>query len=401
MINHVAKITDSISWIGVNDRQKHRFENLWPLERGMAYNSYVIVDEKIAVLDTVERSFLEDYLEKLDEVLAGRPVDYLIVNHMEPDHTGVLREMTERYPDMQLVGNKKTFQFLDNFYCVEGNRLEVKEGDELDLGSRKLMFSMMPMVHWPEVMVTYDHKEQVLFSADAFGSFGALDGGLFDSDFDIPREFESEMRRYYSNIVGKYGAQVQRALKKLSALEIQTICPLHGPVWREKIPYLLDLYDRWSRLEGEAGVVIVYGSMYGHTGKMAERLARRLRENGVTEIKLFDASKTHLSYILQEVWKYEGLIIGSCAYNNAVFPPVADLLSKLEHWGVKNRTVGAFGNYTWSGGGLKGILATFEKLKLEPVGPNVEAQSCMHFAEEVLLDELAVNMAKAVIKEEC
>lgn len=400
MINHVAKVTDTISWIGVNDRQKHRFENLWPLEKGMAYNSYVIVDERIAVLDTVERCFLEDYLEKLDEVVAGRPVDYLVINHMEPDHSGIIREMVERYPEIQLVGNKKTFQYLDNFYCVDGKRLEVKEGDELDLGSRKLLFSMMPMVHWPEVMVTYDQKDKVLFSADAFGSFGALDGGLFDVDFDIERDFEPEMRRYYSNIVGKYGAQVQRAMKKLSALEIQTICPLHGPVWRERIPYLLEKYDHWSRLEGEPGVVIVFGSMYGHTAKMAERIARRLRENGVSEIKLFDASKTHLSYILQEVWKYNGLVIGSCAYNNAVFPPVADLLSKLEHWGVKNRVVGAFGNYTWSGGGLKGILATYENLKLEPVGPNVEAQSCMHYAEEVALDELAVNMAKALLAKE-
>lgn len=400
MINHVAKVTDSISWIGVNDRQKHRFENLWPLEKGMAYNSYVIVDERIAVLDTVERCFLEDYLEKLDEVVAGRPVDYLVINHMEPDHSGIIREMVERYPEIQLVGNKKTFQYLDNFYCVDGKRLEVKEGDELDLGSRKLLFSMMPMVHWPEVMVTYDQKDKVLFSADAFGSFGALDGGLFDVDFDIERDFEPEMRRYYSNIVGKYGAQVQRAMKKLSALEIQTICPLHGPVWRERIPYLLEKYDHWSQLEGEPGVVIVFGSMYGHTAKMAERIARRLRENGVSEIKLFDASKTHLSYILQEVWKYNGLVIGSCAYNNAVFPPVADLLSKLEHWGVKNRVVGAFGNYTWSGGGLKGILATYENLKLEPVGPNVEAQSCMHYAEEVALDELAVNMAKALLAKE-
>lgn len=400
MINHVAKVTDTISWIGVNDRQKHRFENLWPLEKGMAYNSYVIVDEKIAVLDTVERCFLEDYLEKLDEVVAGRPVDYLVINHMEPDHSGIIREMVERYPEIQLVGNKKTFQYLDNFYCVDGKRLEVKEGDELDLGSRKLLFSMMPMVHWPEVMVTYDQMDKVLFSADAFGSFGCLDGGLFDVDFNIERDFEPEMRRYYSNIVGKYGAQVQRALKKLSALNIETICPLHGPIWREHIPYLLGKYDQWSRLEGEPGVVIVFGSMYGHTAKMAERVARRLRENGVKEIKLFDASKTHLSYILQEVWKYEGLVIGSCAYNNAVFPPVADLLSKLEHWGVKNRTVGAFGNYTWSGGGLKGILATYENLKLEPVGPNVEAQSCMHYAEEVALDELAVNMANAVLKKE-
>lgn len=373
MYNSV-KITDSIYWVGVNDRRTALFENLWPIEHGVAYNSYLIVDEKIALVDTAEEGQSGEFIRKIQSIIGpDRKLDYLIVNHMEPDHSGLMKIIFDFYPDIQIVGNKKTFDMISNFYGINSNLYEVKEGDEISLGNHNLKFYMTPMVHWPETMVTYEETTKTLFSGDAFGSFGALDGGIFDDEVDLDF-FEEEMRRYYSNIVGKYGMTVQSALKKLAPLEIKNICATHGPIWRTDLQRVISLYDKWSKYESDEGVVIVYGTMYGNTGKMAETIARTLSEEGIKDIKIYDASKTHISYILRDIWKYKGLIIGSCAYNTNLFPPIEDLTTKLINIGLKNRLFSIFGTYSWNGGGVSNLKKFAENIKWDIVSEPVEAK---------------------------
>ena len=349
-MNCKLSINEDIHWIGVNDRETTLFENYWPLEKGVAYNSYLIVDEKIAILDTVKFNKTTEYLEKIKSLIGDRQVDYLIVNHMEPDHSGSMLALLGAYPDMQIVGNKKTFPFIEGFYGITKNYYEVGDEDLIDLGKHKLRFYLTPMVHWPETMMTFDETTGVLFSMDAFGGFGALDGGIFDDEINYDF-YEDETRRYYSNIVAKYSPMVQRSLKKLSGLAIKMIAPTHGPIWRSNPGKIVELYDKWSRYEAERGVVIVYGSMYGNTAKMADFLARVIAENGVKNVKVFDASKTHSSYILSEIWKYKAVVIGSCAYNTKVFSSVETVLAKLGNSGLKDRYISVFGNKSWSGGG--------------------------------------------------
>lgn len=373
---HQVNLTDNIYYVGVNDRKTHLFENYWPLDKGMAYNSYLIVDEKVALVDTVERNFIDDYLDNIEDILKGRKVDYLIINHMEPDHSGAIRAIVSRYPEITLVGNKKTFPMLSNYYQIKDNTLEVAEGDELNLGSHTLQFYMTPMVHWPETMVTYEASNQILFSADAFGSFGALDGGIFDDELNLDF-YEEEMMRYFTNIVGKYCPHTQRALKKLEGLSIKMIAATHGPVWRTDLNYILSRYKKWSSYQTDKGVVIVYGSMYGNTEKMADAIARQLAVRGVKNVKVYDASKTHPSYIISDLFKYKGFIVGSCAYNNEMFPTVETLLTKIEHMGVKDHLLGIFGSYTWNGGGVKNINKFAEKIKWEVVNDPVEEQGAL------------------------
>jgi len=371
-MNCRLSITDKIFWIGVNDRETTLFENYWPLEKGVAYNSYIINDEKVAILDTVKFNKTTEYLEKIKELIGDKPVDYLIVNHMEPDHSGSMLALLGAYPDMQIVGNKKTFPFIEGFYGITKNYYEVADGDELDLGEHKLSFYMTPMVHWPETMMTYCSTEKILFSMDAFGGFGALDGGIFDDEINY-EFYEDETRRYYSNIVAKYSAMVQRSLKKLAPLDIQMVAPTHGPIWRSNPSRIIGLYDKWSRYESEKGVVIVYGSMYGNTAKMADFLARIIGEAGIKNVKVFDASKTHNSYILSEIWRYKSVVIGSCAYNTKVFSSVETLLAKLSNLGLKERYVSVFGNKSWSGGGVSGINKFVDEIGWERIGESIEA----------------------------
>lgn len=390
------KLADNIYYLGVNDRRTHLFENAWPLPYGVAYNSYLIVDEKVALIDTVAYGHMEEYLERINAILGSRPVDYLIVNHMEPDHSGAIRQITDMYPDVQIVGNKKTFPMLKSFFGIEQNQYVVGEGDQIDLGTHKLNFYMMPMVHWPETMVTYESTTKTLFSADAFGSFGALDGGVFDDEINL-NFFEDELRRYYSNIVGKYGNQVQKALEKLSNLEIKQIAATHGPIWRSKIGYILDKYQKWSSYQAEEeGAVIVFGSMYGNTEKIADYIARVLSEEGIKNIRIYDASKTHASYIISDIWKYNGLIIGSAAYNGGIFPPVGSLIDKLKNMYIKNRHLGIFGNSSWGGGGHRTLQKWAEELKLEPLGPKVEARCAPNHEDFDLADNIAKQVANAV-----
>lgn len=370
------EIANGVFYVGVNDRQKELFENLWPLPYGVSYNSYLLVDEKTALLDTVDASFAETFLKKISDALDGRTLDYLVVNHMEPDHAGSIRLLRQQYPDVQIVGNNKTFGMLAGYHGIADNLLEVKEGDSLSLGRHELRFYMAPMVHWPEVMVTYDATEKILFSADAFGTFGTLDGGVIDQEMNTDHYWE-EMMRYYSNIVGKYGSPVQRALQKLSGLEIETICSLHGPVWRTQKERTLALYDRLSRYEGEEGVVIIYGSMYGNTEQMAEVIASALAANGVKNIVMHNASKSHASYMIKDVFKYKGVIIGSPTYSNQLFPEIDAILSKIQTREVKNRLFGYFGSFTWAGAAVKRLAAFGEEMKWEVVGTPAEQKQAM------------------------
>jgi len=391
------KLVDNIHLLCVNDRRTHLFENYWPLPNGVAYNSYLIVDEKTALVDTVEFGHSFGYLEHIENLLNGKTLDYLIINHMEPDHSGAIKMIIDRYPKCIIVGNRKTFPLIEGFFGVKTEQLVVEDGALLNLGKHKLSFHMIPMVHWPETMVTFDATSQILFSGDAFGSFGTLDGGVFDHEINLDF-YESEFRRYYSNIVGKYGMQVQKALAKLGGLPIKILASTHGPIWRSNLSYILEKYDMWSKYQAEEkGVIIVYGSMYGNTERMAESIARELSVQGVKNIKIFDASKTHSSYIISDIWKYSGLIIGSCAYNGGIFTPVGNLINQLHEIGLKNRHVALFGSSSWGGGGLRVLEKWAETMSFEPVGPKPEAR-CAPKANDIQeCKEIARAMAKVIL----
>jgi flavorubredoxin len=389
-------ITGNIYWLGVNDRRKALFENLWPLPQGVAYNSYLITDQKTALVDTVDFSAAGNYLERVTEHLQGRTLDYLIINHMEPDHAGMIGLLVRLYPALKIVGNKKTFQLLENFFGITTNLHEVTDGDTLDLGQHKLQFILTPWVHWPETMMTYDTVSQLIFSGDAFGSFGALDGGIFDDELNFTF-YESELRRYYSNIVGQYSNMVQKALVKLHGTPIRIICPTHGPVWRSEPSKVIDLYNRWSKHEANPGVVVAFASMYGHTEAIADYLARRMAEQGVRNIRVFDVSKTHLSFILSEIWNYSGLLLGSCAYNGNAHPSMEQLCNVLLHVGPKNKQLGAFGSCSWSGGGVKSIRAFAAASGLPEVPAPVEIYGSLTTNHYAACDALAKAMATVIL----
>ena len=331
-----TRINDDIIWIGVNDRKTQRFENYIPLDAGVTYNSYLILDEKICIIDGVEEGENGDFLGKVEAVIGTTPIDYIVVNHVEPDHSGSIKNLLKLYPNMKVVGNAKTIMMLKllGLNLPDERTQIVREKDVLDLGKHKLTFYLMPMVHWPESMSTYDLTDKILFSNDAFGSFGTLDGAVFDDEVNTDF-FTDEMRRYYSNIVGKFGAPVNAILKKLSDVEISCICPSHGLIWRKYVPEVIKRYQKWANMEPtKEGVVIVYGSMYGHTAEMAEVLGRELGNRGIKDVIIYDSSKTDHSYIFSTIWKYKGLMLGSCAHNNAVYPKMEPLLHKLENYGL-------------------------------------------------------------------
>jgi len=369
------KISHSVHYVGVNDRRKSLFENQLPLPYGVSYNSYLVVDEKIALIDTVDACYFDVFLKKIETATNGRKVDYLIINHMEPDHSGSIRLIKQQFPNIEIIGNAKTFDMLKGYHGVIDNLFEIKDGEELVLGNTSLQFYLTPMVHWPETMMTYHKQEKILFSGDAFGCFGALDGGVIDTTMNLDK-FWGEMRRYYANIVGKYGVPVQNALKKLGGLEVNIICSTHGPVWTAERAKVIDFYDKYSRYEAlERGAVIAYGSMYGNTEQMAEAIAAGISAGGVKNIVLHDVSKTDLSFILADVFKYSALVIGSPTYMNELFPGVAMLLHKIEARGIKNRIFAAFGSCTWAGVSVKTMLPWAEKLQWNIVGSAEEKQA--------------------------
>ncbi|MGL5894582.1 MAG: FprA family A-type flavoprotein [Bacteroidales bacterium] len=391
-------ICGKVHYVGVNDRSKAKFENLWTIPTGVSYNSYLIADEKVALLDTVDISYVDVFIRKVESVLQGRSIDYLIVNHMEPDHSSSIRLLTQRYPNIKIVGNQRTFGMLEGFYGLHNNLLEVKEGDVLDLGHHKLEFVMTPMVHWPEVMMCYDSTEKVLFSADAFGCFGALDGGVIDREMNCDR-YWNEMYRYYSNIVGKYGSPVQKAMQKLADIEINTICSLHGPVWSEYKDKAIAIYDKLSRYEGEEGVVIAYGTMYGNTEEMAEAIADALSKGGVRNIIMHNLAKSDISVVLGDVFRYKGLIVGSPTYSNELYPEVKSLMDKIQTRELKNRLFAGFGSFAWAGASVKQLSAIADKMKWEIVAEPVEMKQGITSSIEEMCYEIGSQMAKRVVED--
>lgn len=370
------EIKSDIYYVGVNDRRKRLFEQMWPLPYGVSYNSYLIVDEMIALVDTVDVCFFERYLASIKKIIGDRPINYLIINHMEPDHSGAIRLVRQAYPDIIIVGNKQTFGMVEGYYGISGDRYEVTNGDFLSLGKHTLRFFLTPMVHWPETMMTFDESNGILFSGDAFGSYGTLDGGVIDHCMNVDH-FRDEMIRYYSNIVGKYGSPVQAALQKLKDVEIKMICSTHGPVWEEKLDEIVELYDRMSRYDTDEGVVIAYGSMYGHTEEMAEAVAEAISAEGIRNVVIYDVSKTSSSFILMDIFKYKGIIVGCPTYCNQIYPDIESLLSKISVREIKNHYFGYFGSFTWAGAAVRRMGEWAEKSKMEIVGNPVEMKQAI------------------------
>lgn len=392
-----VEILKDLYYMGVNDRDTNLFENMWPLPEGVAYNSYLITDEKTALLDTVKITKVDGFLEALRANLGGRDLDYIIVHHMEPDHSGCFKTIMDMYPNVTVVANKKARAMMNDFFGFEPkNFLEVKDGDTLELGKKTLTFVNTPMVHWPESMVSYESSEKILFSQDIFGGFGALNGTIFDDEMNFDF-FEDEFRRYYSNIVGKYSKQAARALEKVKTLDINIICPVHGVVWRKDPQRIIDEYVKYANQITEEGVVIAYGTMYGNTEKMADQLARFIAEEGIKNVRVFDVSKTNVSYILSEIWKYKGLVLGSCTYNNAVYPTVNQLVYTLEMNKIKNHALGIFGSHGWSGGAVKELTHFASEGGDFQVMPTVvDAKGAMTDEDIESLRQLAKEIAEAV-----
>ena len=359
------KVTDDLYWIGGNDRRLALFEGVYQIPRGVSYNSYLLMDEKTVLLDTVDKAVKGVFFENIEKVLDGRKLDYLVVHHMEPDHSEAIWEVVMRYPEVKIVCNAKIAQMMKQFFSfdVDARVVLVKEGDTFHTGKHNLVFVSAPMVHWPEVMVSYDTTDKILFSADAFGTFGALNGALFADEVDFPRDYLDEARRYYTNIVGKYGVQVQALLKKAATLDIQMICPLHGFVWRKDIGWYLDKYMHWSSYTPEEqGVVIAYASIYGNTANAADLLACRLRERGV-RTEVFDVSVTPASEIIAAAFKYSHLVFAAPTYNSGVFVTMEALLMDLAEHNIQNRTVAFMENGTWAATSARQMGAMLEKCK--------------------------------------
>ena len=378
------KISDSVVYIGVNDKTIDLFESQYKVPNGVSYNSYVILDEKVAVMDTVDKRVTEQWLENLSQALNGRSVDYLVVSHLEPDHASNIQKLAELYPNMKIVGNAKIFSMLPQFFTMDfsDRSVVVKEGDTLSLGSHTLQFFMAPMVHWPEVMVEYEQSEKILFSADGFGKFGAL---------DVEEDWTDEARRYFINIVGKYGTQVQNLLKKAATLDIQTICPLHGPVLKENLGYYIEKYLTWSSYEPEEeGVVIAYASIHGNTAKAAEKMAEILKEKGAKAVRSFDLARDDMAEAVSEAFRYDKLILMSPTYDGALFPCMEDFLYHLKVKTYKKRTVGIVENGSWAPMAGKLMKAYLETLKdIQICEPVVSIKSVMKEADEKNLETLA------------
>ena len=364
----VKRINDDLFWVGGTDRRLALFENAYPIPRGVSYNAYLLLDEKTVLFDTVDRAITEQFFENIDALLKGRALDYVVVNHMEPDHCATLGEIVLRYPGVQVVCNPKTIPIIKQFYNfdIDSRAIVVKENDTLCTGRHTFTFLMAPMVHWPEVMVTYDTTDKTLFSADAFGTFGAMNGNLFADEVNFERDWLDDARRYYTNIVGKYGPSVQTLLKKASGLDIRTLCPLHGPVWHEDISWYVDKYLTWSSYEPEEkAVMIAYGSIYGNTENAANILACKLAERGIRNIAMYDASSTHPSTIISEAFRCSHLVFASATYNGGIFSSMEHVLMDLKAHNLQNRTVALMENGSWgvlSGKQMKEIIGTMKNM---------------------------------------
>lgn len=392
-------VTKDTYYIGASDRRIALFENIYPLSNGVSYNSYLILDEKTCLLDTVDSDVFDIFDEKLKDVLNGRNLDYLVIHHMEPDHSASILKIYKEYKDVTLVINSKIKTMLDNYFeneLKDAKLLIVNEGDTLTLGKHVLTFVFTPMVHWPEVMMSYDSYSKTLFSADAFGTFGALSGNLFAHEVDFEHVYLDEARRYYTNIVGKYGPQVQAALKKASTVDIETIAPLHGPIWRQDLSYFINKYDKWSRYEPEVnGVLIVYGSIYGHTAKVANMIADELACLGIKDIKMYDASKTDVSVLLSESFKYSHIVIASSTYNMGIFTPVENYLLDLKAHAFQNRKIAVIENGSWAPNSWNLITKILKEMKnIEILTPTLTVKSTLKKEQLTELSNIALEIAK-------
>ena len=395
------KVTEDLYWVGGNDRQIELFENIFPLAKGVSYNSYLLLDEQTVLFDTADYAIGKQFIENVMSVLNGRNLDYIVVNHMEPDHCSLIGELLLHYPDVKIIGNAKTFPMIEQFFSFDltGKTLTVKEGDTFCSGKHTFRFIMSPMVHWPEAMMTYDEKDKVLFSADAFGTFNALNGNLFNDELDFNREWLDEARRYYTNIVGKYGPQVQNVLKKASSLDIQMICPLHGPVWRSNLNFIIEKYNLWSRYEPEEkGVMIAYASMYGNTENMAEILAVMLAEAGVKNIHMHNISKTHVSELISDSFKYSHIVLASPTYNNGIYPLMDNYLEDMKALALQNRTIAVLGNGSWAPQATKLISAKIKEMKnMRLLEASVTIKSSLKEAQLEELNSLSRQIAEEVL----
>ncbi len=395
------KVTEDLYWVGGSDRRLELFENIFPLSKGVSYNSYLLMDEKTVLFDATDHAIGRQFLENVKAVLNGRALDYLVVNHMEPDHCAMIEDLVLRYPDMKIIGNAKTFPMISQFFDfdLEGKTVTVKEGDSFSCGAHTLHFVMAPMVHWPEAMMTYDEKDKVLFSADAFGTFGALNGNIFNDEVDFDREWLDEARRYYTNIVGKYGMQVQNVLKKAAALDIQVICPLHGPIWRTDLDYIIGKYDTWSKYEPEEkGVMIAYASMYGNTENMAEIFAASLAEAGVKNIRMHNISKTHVSELISDSFKYSHIVLAAPTYNNGIYPLMDNYLEDMKALALSNRTAAVLGNGTWAPQSTKLISAKIGEMKnMRLLETSVTIKSAVKDSQMEEIGSLARQIAEEVL----
>ena len=396
-MHNIRKIAKDYYWVGASDRRLELFENIMPITKGVSYNSYLLVDEKTILLDTVDSSVSRQFLENVKCALNGRALDYMVVNHMEPDHCSIIEDMVLRYPELKLIGNVKTLQMIKQFFDfdVEERFVSVKEGDTFSSGNHTLTFVMAPMVHWPEAMFTYDVEEKILFSADAFGTFGALNGNLFNDEVNFDKDWLDEARRYYTNIVGKYGNPVQAALKKASTIEINMICPLHGPIWRNEWGYILDKYNKWSTYEPEdKTVMIVYGSMYGNTESAVNVLATKLAEEGVKNIVTYSVSNTHVSYLISEAFRCSHIVLAAPTYNGGVFTPMENFLLDLKAHGLQKRTFAFIENGTWAPTAACQMMSIVGEMKdMKVIEETITLKSSLKESQIEQLENLAKELA--------
>lgn len=399
----VRKVTEDLYWVGANDHRLHLFENIHPIPKGVSYNAYLLLDQKSVLVDTVDWSACRQLIENTEHLLAGRPLDYLLINHMEPDHGACVEEILLRWPQVKLIATEKAFMFMRQFgfHIDDQELIQVQEGDTFEFGAHKVTFVGAPMVHWPEAMVTFDLTNGVLFSADAFGSFNALDGKLFADEVDFDRDWLDEARRYLTNIVGKYGPHIQLLLKKAGGIldQIKFICPLHGPVWREDLMYFIEKYDKWSRYEPEVkGVMIAYASMYGNTEAAAQALAAKLCEQGITNVAVYDVSNTHVSYLISESFKYSHIVLASVTYNLGIYPVMHNFLMELKALNVQNRTFALIENGSWActSGDLMQKFINDELKNMTVLNERLSMASSLQPDKALELDTLAAAIVDSV-----
>ncbi|MDO4544742.1 MAG: FprA family A-type flavoprotein [Bacillota bacterium] len=397
---NTRKVTEDLYWIGANDHRLALFENIHPISRGVSYNSYLLLDEKTVLFDTVDWSAARQFVENIEKLLDGRKLDFMVINHVEPDHAASIQEVLLRYPKVKIISNEKAFMLMRQFgFGVDGHEIEVKEGDVKSFGKHEITFVAAPMVHWPEAMVSFDTTNGVLFAADAFGSFGALDGKLFNDEVDFDGEWIDDARRYYTNIVGKYGPHVQALLKKAGTIDIKMVCPLHGPVWRSNLGYFIDKYDKWSRYEPEEnGVLIVYASMYGNMENAAQVLASKLSEKGVEKLAVYDVSNTHVSELVAETFKYSHIVLASVTYNLGIYPLMHNYLMDLKALNMQKRTVAIMEGGSWSpkAGELMAEFLDEQMKQMTVLNERVTVLSTLNESSEMEMDQMVEAIVESL-----